>query len=798
MDNDKKVNDPSNTEKKHDPVIISDAYLSQNCIEKCIIEFNKNLREGNNPILEIVARKPVVEIDPLLIAHLLLFKQGKPDLTIKFTFQAGTTDKLINRILQQRAQIQILTGDPLFTISGENRIDSINAKLFVWSQKFIPIILINKQNYIDLFVSSTKFLILKDEMNYETIAYDLYQNCRNYLYNKTKPGDNGLNNLAQLAFYNSLYESKILTLHIFSSMNKEQIISEKLLNANDISVGNLSSKIAVEFYNFTVSNIFNSLNHKPPIYHFIYSTLLSSDLLPSGQLKDDNYENFEKALINLWTFTNNLFNGLQELAKNIIEHTNTGTGAITGRVYKSEVLNELQENNPESKKLFSEYLNYIFKKNQNSETAFFVLNVIDDGNIGVIKKLKRDIEELPLPVQDDHDIKLINDNRIKFQHLLDSSEGIILHQQAKRALAHIGLLIFSKLIEKNEGIIRAGTWLSDESNNDRDNALVLPKNLEKTFHNNSAPLCHLGTNYNFILPLDPNISLASQESSKYELPSETSPVAIQSIENLLLYQVKDVATIKENELNGDNRYLFITIPRPTEILINKKDEEKFFNYTLADFTSELKKIISNGDSNKTSILCISFDNIEIDSSQLFRLLGKWELEFPGCPLIIYNIPTERVEKLILFNHNYCEYLKGKLTVPYWILNSLVIFYSYENVHSILLESLKFHRFYFTDALWGNERKDFLFVNHLIQKTNYNSTIMQTKADNDKELNETLADSALIETDIKLLSHFTLFQNGVSLLPFDLLLTATNGLSLFENNTAVLLQKELKNGKEVKR
>jgi len=138
-------------------------------------------------------------------------------------------------------------------------------------------------------------------------------------------------------------------------------------------------------------------------------------------------------------------------------------------------------------------------------------------------------------------------------------------------------------------------------------------------------------------------------------------------------------------------------------------------------------------------------------------------------------------------------LKGKTEkhFPYWNESSIVLFYSCTHYKGDL--------FYFVDALWGDTRPDFLLVNHLIQKTNYNTTIFQAAKAHDKDLENILNNPDLnnwVYRNVKLLSRFGLFQNGVTLLPFDLLLTAPNDLSLFENNAIVQLKKDLIPGEKV--
>lgn len=760
-----------------DPLKIKDKYLSQNCIEKCIERFEQ-IKNETNPILNINFVREVQEIDPLLLAYLILFKKHNKELQINLNFVEGILLEKKRTLFQNRSHIKLTTGEVFFNIVGDTS-DLLSKELFIWSEKFMPIILIDEESYKTTFLTEPNFINLQAETLDISTKDKAYQSCRTYLYNHYSiEKNNGLDILTQLAFYNALDETNILRIYLYDAAKKISGVTEQEINENNIRVSGFSTPNAISFYEEVKKNIFDKLMAKPPIYHFIYTTLLSSKLLPQGQLKDNISGELQRELINLWTFTLQLVDGLQELAKNIIEHSSNKRGLITGRVYGGEILEELEKGDPKQTNLFKIYLsNYEGK----TDVSFFNINIIDDGELGVIEKLKLDLENSDFESEKE-DVEKINNNEIKFRHFLDLNEGLLLNQQAKRATAHLGLLIFSKLIEYNEGMIRAGTWLLGSNQKLRDVVIVLPKDVTHSIKAEDVSLCNMGTNFHILLPFNPKKPLEPHIAIKYEIPTETTAVGLQSIESLLTYKVKDFTTPGyDPKIESKKKYLFITGSSENKSLINREDEKKYWK-DIMDSLLPIHIDLIKGKNKEKIFLCLNLEGIKIESSKLFRLFGRLELEFPGRPLILLNIPNEELFKLTKINEYYFEKFRDRM--PYWNENSLAIIYSYAIANK--------GRFYFTDALWGKTRKDYLFVNHLISKTNFSATILslQIESNNDQEYKDALIDEELQRYDKELLTRFGVFQEGITLFPFELLLKSLEGISLFEHNAMVLLQNQI--------
>ena len=127
------------------PLNIGDKYLSQNCIEKCIEKFEQ-IKNESNPILDIIFTEQVLEIDPLLLAYFILFKKQKENLNINLNFSNKIVNEALNKILQFRAHIQLITGENYFNIINDVNY-TISERLFIWSEKFLPVLYIDENNY---------------------------------------------------------------------------------------------------------------------------------------------------------------------------------------------------------------------------------------------------------------------------------------------------------------------------------------------------------------------------------------------------------------------------------------------------------------------------------------------------------------------------------------------------------------------------------------------------------------------------------------------------------------------------
>lgn len=749
--------------KKPGYVEYSGAYLSQECIEKCIKEINE-IKTNNieNPELRIITTKEVIYVDISLIGYFILFKNEIP--TIKISIEINNnpiineqTNKLLFLLEHYKVHAYFISGVGVFNImynSVNYAANTINKSAFVCSEDFMPSLLINK-NTFDVIFNNANNIQQLNAILYIDKNEKLYQNCRNFFYeyiNKNQKDNIRIFSLLYLC--NVLLKLKILNIFLDVEYKEKQITRKKLYASH--LVGDNAYK-----YYIDIQSVANEIANKPPIYHFIFSLFVSSDMLPNEIENEKNkIENYVLQVKSLWEFTKEIVPGLKELAKNIIEHSSNKCGVISGRIFNRQRLEEFNKTNPNTMGVFEKYFNQFSDK-----STFLNINVIDNGESGVLETLFNKINTSDF---EKYDKEIIKKGDITFNSFLDVSEGVKLIHQAKRVTAHLGLLFFSQLIINNNGIIRAGTWnLKDNVvERRRDDVLVLKDKI----NNDLAPLPPFGTNYNVLIPFDPKNKIKPLIKQKIEVPTEITRGLVKGMESLLNYKVKDFNEDYNGEIENIN-YLFRIYPNITKI--STKEEETSLWKEINDYLLESHKEFIR---DKKAYVCLNLNDLKIDGSALFRLLGNWELFYTGCPLILYDLNIETFFELIKINE--IHWNRNKDNLFYWNDNSIIICYNYQTIRNN-------ERFYFTDILWGKTDTEFNNINFLISKSNFNSITIEYLNRNNKKPDTSIS-SLNIEEAIK----SGVFVNKSTLLPFDLLLNTSNEISLFEQNTMVLLQNEL--------
>jgi hypothetical protein len=821
-------------------IFISKDFPNQLDIENCIDKFYKLSNEDNE--FRVIFTKKVKEIDILLFGYITLFKELKPTLIITLEFNSNIEDneEFKFKLFQYLIYAFLATGKTVFSIKfkngdatykiDENSPERLFHRYFVLSESFLPILLINgieNNSNVELFEilfqnrinNENNLKIIPEGLEFHNTSTELYKRLNRWIkgfdinISQDKNGTIGFNNLgitnyhspgllksvileinnkfkhkvyipgiikakerfqciqylAKLAYYKSLDKAKILSLYMCP-----EHIDIKNLRVGSLSFSKNKNYPQINFFE-KIKEIFDDLSNKPPIYHFVYSLLLSSNILPSN-LVDSNVKDFKKTLFSLWDFTKDFVYGIKELAKNIREHPDPPIGIITGRIYNEEIWSKLKKTITDDNGIFEDYRNKLMHINHDNMISFFDLNVIDLGKHGMINTLIRSnekfvgIHNLNKTVKEiiERDISELSKGSIKLKHFLNPLLGISLNQQAKRATAHIGLLIFSKLIRENKGLVRAGTWEKGHDFMERDECLI---SFYK-FNGNSHPI-KFGTNYHVVLPITER-DYQSHLPHPITFPLESVPIEIEGIEELLNYKLitirpklkTDSRITDQLTPNNGNNYLYRILFIET-IMIDRDSE-----YVLWD---NFNSIIQRLDRGNKNIICIDFVDVTIDASRLFRFLGNWELNYPKTNIIIINLENLIFDNLININEEFN--INSSNILPYWNENSISLFYTYSKLGN------DGNRFYFTDALWGKSKEDFININKLIRNTNFNATTILSK---DIDIEDSRGD---IE-GISIIAKSGLFYAKTTLLPFDLLLPGRDELTLFEHNASVLLQNEL--------
>lgn len=409
---------------------------SFNNYEECTHELLKIIQtKPDHPEIEIIINTNINEFDFSLVGHFILIKKIEPNIKIKLILNKNSFENNIeeNNILWKIRQTMVhayfASKISVFSIiDAHGKVIDINSEQrresnwFVFSTEFLPIVLIDEENYKLIFEKPMTLLNLKRNANINIKSEEeLYSYCRNLLI-KFKNKKNYFQILAQLAFYKSLQSLRSLRYYFLSE--------ENFLNINlcvdNIYVGNVQDDIKKNYYWKIVLEIFEELKTKPPIYAILFCALTSSKGFIVKEIDKNNIYNVANKLLALWFFAKELIYGLNELAKNIVEHSSRREGILSGYI------------------------------DSNCE---LVINIFDYGEKGIVNTLKdKTIQAYKLSkdnsissqiYQDDYEI--LCSDKFKFQYLFDLNNVLLLNQQTKRATIHLGLLILSKLIKDNEG-----------------------------------------------------------------------------------------------------------------------------------------------------------------------------------------------------------------------------------------------------------------------------------------------------------------------------------------------------------
>ncbi len=503
-------------------------------------------------IIRIDFQNPVARINIVFIAGLLLLNRTKKQ-CFEINYPNVLEPQYIFEIRQYLIQYERLFLTKWTAVFLKFKgITSIKDNEFLASESFAPILLINKNTIETVF---------------------------NTIYNNSTIDSSSNNPFRELT--NNYFKNK------FIGTNKREI--EYLNSRNSIII---------------------QVQKSAPIYCFVFA-LLYNKISPFKKTNSNNSYDPVRRTEELWRFTIEYINGLNELAKNIVEHSGA-EGMITIRVYENQEI-EL------------------------TKGKIFETHVFDFGDSGIIPKLTEDTKDkisVSLIYKNDYEILT---NKYKLKHFIKPTATTILNQQIYRDLAHYGLMKFFKLIERNSGLV---TCSSKATINTRD---TYPENDTLSDENTS-----IGTSYYFQLPFNHYLFQNDPDETKTATNIQGSQVEFRSITTLL-------------EIHDSNNILFLA---PKLLIKERKDE-------LSLYTIVKKEVSEN---SNTKYLAIDMKDISISESSLLRFLAYCSTNFTN-PLIIYNLDYELYNKMIEDNINFYSTLKDLKSVPYWYGEKGILIYS---------------------------------------------------------------------------------------------------------------------------
>lgn len=753
---------------------------------QALSDLSTEFPQPENPVvfqLIITASVEVVDFDPSWLGYLFLLKRNHKGISIilklPYNYEFRIRPEPIAKLRQYITYAFVFLGMvPISVEAADGKLDFASDKFqensFVISQRFgVPLFIDKEQplRYKEIFGNTDeafKTSLLpgaEKEIQWTANADELDATIRRLYRSRSKPGNLEAcsRNLGKIAFFRVLSLTWTLTVYLDPDRISDSTKISKNCRAGNLRSTRGKGEMSALDYFQKVEPIINDIKNRPLIYIFIFNMLLSEEMLPSI-LDQKNAEEFALNLRKRWSFCLDLVHGLTELAKNIKEHSSTGFGIISSRIATNKNTGDIEY------PWYDEFLDQLpMFEGKTKHSSILEIQVSDLGNDGIVPKLLKNIESsfyqknIPASIRDiyEQDANRIKNGSVTLPGLLMVNKVSPLNHQSKRAVAHLGLLIFSKLIEENGGQLIA---ISNSLNGQRESATV-PQDRPVIY-----PKLSRGTIFRFLLPVREGTVYDTRLMHSTDLTPEITQEQVIGLEALLEFDIKRMDQVYPNEELTGKKIIFSIVPAPW----TPEDHADEFAWWKG-FESSLKniKLVEKDSANK--IAHIDMSELRIDASHLFRFLGIWEIQYPKVPLLLSNVDQEQFEKLTEINHHY--HLQNP-NLDYWNKIAPVI------VYSIVKDPKDLDRkIYFVDALWGEKPADYFQLNKIIQKYHYNSVTWINKLKGENKGQE------MVEQ-----SNFTVppafFYRKHFLLPFDLILELGDGFSLFETNAQFFLQNDI--------
>ncbi|MET1260219.1 hypothetical protein ABV409_12795 [Flagellimonas sp. DF-77] len=785
----------------------------QSCIgqiESCLRQ-NQEIKEEKEKIksFTILVEKKIREFDPLLIGYLTLFLQREKDIHITINFSKNPNYRIkdensfIFQMRQYRVYAYISTGvypelqfagQPVGLIWGGKFVNNT----YVASRSIFPLLFIystrDNGRVLDfelLFTKSLEALIdgpdnfkklgikklneLPTDVPWYRSNEKMMKAYNRSIISKVNPTDRkaSMIGLARMYFNYALEEAKIAHLYFKRDWNDKNYKA----NLKGLQAGNIKKSEEIKDYYDNIKGVFDELAKSSILHQIIYSTVLSTVMLKSKGGRDaltkDTKKDYIDKIIGLWKYTTDVCVCLKEMAKNISEHSTNASGntarpgALSIRRYSKDDWKQLR-----SADKF--YENYTLTFGSEVK-GILEVNAFDLGEIGVMKKLITDTQRLykkyesnsvlRAPLQKDRN--RLERGEVNLKDLIDMRSNH-LNFQVKRSMAHLGLLILSKLVEENQGMLSVASYDHNDSKDRRTASTAA------TADDVEFPI-KKGTIFNISLPIKTGETLKSDLPTRLKVPSETTAMEIKGIEALFKYKIiQPEEFVKDYKADPDKIYVIRISTKFRQAISGREDEELWFK----EIQNQIDLLPALKISGKFVFLLNFEESKDLDESHLFRLLGKMSLIYSSVPLIVCGLTNQLFRKLIRVNEVFNS--EKPNSISFWNENMATLVYSSTKINE--------DTFYLIDVLWGKEEKDFIAINKMADQVSFNSLFLGSNPDwiqsKDKELQEKSLERLNPDNPL-------LFYNKNLPLPFDLILKDDDGRTYFEKNATVLLQNRLK-------
>jgi hypothetical protein len=502
----------------------------------------------------------------------------------------------------------------------------------------------------------------------------------------------------------------------FTSQQEQKIIDMKKKYIDNFKKKKETGNQKEKKYFSQDNSIIKELEQSSPIQTFVFSILYAkiSPFVKKSQEKE--ISNPSERIEELWEFTKEYVRGLHELAKNIVEHSTTGKGMITIRVYDGK------EEKAAGDKLFETY-------------------VFDYGAKGIVPTLIEETGKQKSNNKIAEDLDVLS-KKITLSNFIRPTVQTKLNQQLYREIAHYGLMKFYKLIEEKNG----GNVISSS----------IGKNGNREYYPENCPKgksITLGTSYFFQLPFNHSLfSRTADENNKSNIEPTYygTQETINSLSVLMKFEVVEYNADSPTINQGKTLVIYNLNNLGINKIKNRSDEVNLFR-----LFSILRK-----DEGGTNYIAINMNNILLSASSLLRFFAHLSNNYSN-PFIVYNLNYELYEEMIEDNKQFYTTLNElDKQLPYW----------YNEKGILIFPKLSDKVFNFADILYGSDEPEFFSINHTISLT-FPNTISIINGKNDKEfdipqcLERFFYKSALLPFDLFLCNEKekTLFQSNLEIL-----------------------------------
>ncbi len=748
-----------------------------------INRFKKSAANNIKGDIKLIFSKEIINFDITLIGIITLFKETYKNIEFEITLPQYAPTEVFLRfrdvLLGLRNWYSDLTGNILFRIKDEQNFDLEKVRE---PEGILPIILITADSFNDFFIknntnnefrgffSKELYNEIRDELNHNiSLSYTSSTSFADKNYKAVRDTLKRFDNLVDWKNNHRLFFQHYIKMIAEFDLLQEQInfLNDKQHNIKLEAFRKKGLKdIEIPKFKKSVKEVIFKLKAHPPYLTLIFSILVVRNL----DRIIENVDDYIKRLNELFEFSRNMFFGIREIARNIVEHTESKKGILLGRVYNGEALKNIRRNAEDESQMIDSYFKHLLEKGyltKELEKEYFLdIIIFDEGEKGIIPKSIENITTLLGGEGDSknlylEDISMLESGAITFSDFYNPIE-IKLNHHAIKASSHWGLIIFTNLINKNYGLFLVSSYSGIVNEYDCcykfDDTIKVPK------YNIAF---ELGCYYNIVLPLDKTFNL-KEEYIPNTIPKESN-FSEKNFKELLSYRY--IQTFEEIDGDGHNNLFQIKVQ---DFIKNKEiNEYRFENEIAKSIANQLKKL--NVKQSKI-IPVLDFDGCEsfFDQSKLVRFLAQLEIGLDIYSIVIVNLIQDTVKDLFktltcVFSSTTEEHVLRK---NFWNKEHFILIYSFE-------VNERGNRLYFADIIGGYTFSDFFSLNYKLSSTHF--TYKKFPISNIKEFTSETIDS--LTTSPIYISESGVVQN------FELIIEHKDK-TLFEHSIEFILNEEI--------